>query len=469
MPAHPERNGEVWIIRDDIPHDGRAVPSWWDGSGWMQAKEKAETFPNETTAAARVAELPPAETKQVASKATMCIGWDDSHSLSALLSRAEELIARGRFEDATQVQSLIQSVRSGDPHRDELAQRLRDLCDLAEAASLAEGAFLHIMRSPPAARSALLRGMVGSRPPTYEEEWIEFKSALHGPAGKQAPMNDEQIKSVWSESLSGFANTGGGVLIWGIEASKCPSASDPTKKIDAASGLRLVPHPESLKSDLLRLHHVATDPPVVGVRIEHVTEPDGRGFVVCFVPESEHKPHRAEFCKNKPYYIRTGDDFVVMPPSVLRSMFFPRAIPRYAVRIRCRGRNLHNATIAKIDITVIIHNTGNATASEPFIVLRTRAWGNTAPSVHAHLGWSHLHVEDGIGLVSRASIHPGATAPTIGVEFPKMDTAPDGRIVIDCTIHSLNAPPKHFSTTFDLADVLAGKDLTNNAAEITRS
>jgi hypothetical protein len=375
MSANAERHGEAWIIRADVRTNDRTIESYWSGDDWIQAKEKAETFSTEAAAAKRAPELPEPELKYVSSNATMCAAWGDSHALSALLTRAEELIARGQFDDAALAQSLIQAIKSDDPHRAELAQRLGGLCDLAEAGSLAERAFLQITRPAPAERPAILRGMVGSTPPTYEEEWREFKSALHGPLGRQTPLGDEQIKSVWSEALSGFANTGGGVLIWGIEARETPSANDPSKKIDAASDVRLVPHPESLKSNLLRLHHGATDPPVLGVRIEHVTEPDGRGFVVCFIPESEHKPHRAEFCKNKPYYMRTGDDFVVMPPSVLRSMFFPRASPRYAVQVGCHGQ-LRNSAIQNIQLWVIIRNVGEATAREPFVVLNVQQLSN---------------------------------------------------------------------------------------------
>ena len=130
---------------------------------------------------------------------------------------AENLIAQGRLENPEDARGLILAIRSGDPHRAELGQRLRDISDSAESRSLAEGLFAQIMRRAPVDRAIFLRKMVRSNPPTSEEEWLDFKSGLHGPPAKLEPLGDDKIKEIWSTALAGFANTGGGVLIWGIE------------------------------------------------------------------------------------------------------------------------------------------------------------------------------------------------------------------------------------------------------------
>lgn len=133
----------------------------------------------------------------------------------------------------------------------------------------------------------LLRSMVNSTPPTVETEYLDFKSASQG--GK--PISDGDMKKTWSEALAGFATTSGGVLIWGIDGRKPPGGT-----VDQASGLNLVIDPDGFKSRLQQLQHQATDPPVPGVAIESYPDPSapGQGFVVCFVPESDYKPHRTE-------------------------------------------------------------------------------------------------------------------------------------------------------------------------------
>ena len=58
-----------------------------------------------------------------------------------------------------------------------------------------------------------LRALVNSSPLTFETEWREFKPYPH-----EDP--EESIKQIWSKNLSAFANTQGGVLIWGIGTKK---------------------------------------------------------------------------------------------------------------------------------------------------------------------------------------------------------------------------------------------------------
>ncbi len=65
------------------------------------------------------------------------------------------------------------------------------------------------------------------------------------------------------------------------------------------------------------------------MRVEYlsVPGPSVAGFVVCLIPESVHKPHRAEFA-DKHYYYRAGDDFLMAEPGLLRTLFSPQNRPQ---------------------------------------------------------------------------------------------------------------------------------------------
>ena len=156
-----------------------------------------------------------------------------------------------------------------------------------------------------------LRNLVNSNPPTFETEWLEFKPY---------PFmdTDRVIKEIWSKVLSAFANTQGGVLVWGIKAKK-------VQRVDAARGFQLVEGPHELRTRLMELHHQATDPPVLGIEILAYDDPSepGKGFVACLVPESRHSPHRAEYA-GKNYFMRFGDDTDIPAVSVLRRLFYPQ-------------------------------------------------------------------------------------------------------------------------------------------------
>src|SRR5438309_5007606 len=170
--------------------------------------------------------------------------------------------------------------------------------------SQAKNFFDQIFASPEPAR--FLRSLISSSPPTFETEWLDFKGA--------EKLSDPDLKKAWSEALSGFANTQGGVLIFGIDA-----RLDGETKIDAACGESLVADISACATRLQQLHGQATEPPVLGVEIRPVAadEKSPVGFVVCYIPESVYRPHRAEHARRN-YFIRAGDDFVVPSVSLLR-------------------------------------------------------------------------------------------------------------------------------------------------------
>lgn len=151
--------------------------------------------------------------------------------------------------------------------------------------------------------------------PFFETEWLDFK---------ENPHTEDKRKEIWSKALSGFANVTDGIIVWGISASKAGPGPD---KIDAAHSLSLIPNALGFASRLRELHRNATNPPVMGVNYQTYTnQRTGTGFVVCLIPQSRYKPHRAEWA-NKDYYIRVGDSFVVAEPGILRILFYPDLHP----------------------------------------------------------------------------------------------------------------------------------------------
>ncbi len=240
-----------------------------------------------------------------------------------------------------------------------------------------------------------LQGMVNSSPPTFEEEWLDFKGASPLPP-------DPKIKEIWSKALAGFANTEGGVLIWGIDARK-----DPTTGVDCASALSLVPDPNALKTRLMQLHHQSTDPPVLNVDIESYPDPSstsGAGFVVCLIPESPFKPHRTEHLTNKPYYIRAGDDFVIPSPALLRHLFFPHTYSHLWVEVGVSWKAAGNR--ADVSYEARIHNSGTATAQDVFVVLQTE----DRPTVAGEDWIKQGNPQGHIAFEGRRSLHPGTVS-----------------------------------------------------------
>ena len=105
-----------------------------------------------------------------------------------------------------------------------------------------------------------------------------------------------------AKATSGFANSAGGVLIWGIE----------DKNVKA----KPIKYAERFLRYLLELAPIATEPAVQGVNGHFIPASegdDGTGLALLFVPESDAGPHRV-ILEDKEiqghYYLRSGSSFL---------------------------------------------------------------------------------------------------------------------------------------------------------------
>jgi hypothetical protein len=221
-----------------------------------------------------------------------------------------------------------------------------------------------------------LRALVNSNPPTTETSYLDFKGACVPPRAGQPeqPLEEKEVKKLWSEAIGGFANTGGGVIIWGIDCRR--KTNEPNgQQVDCASDFSLVPNPFVFRDTLKRLQLQTTDPPVPGVEIEAYPDPDanGRGFVVCYIPESPFKPHRSEDSKVKSWHMRVGDSFIVIPPSILRSLFYPQRVSHLSIELKHKVINQplkpHGQGYFRANFEPICFSMGPATATGIHVVI----------------------------------------------------------------------------------------------------
>ena len=284
--------------------------------------------------------------------------------------------------------------------------------------------------------------LVGATPPVFENEWLEFKGA--------AQINEISIKKAWSEALAGFANTQGGILIWGVDARK-----DQQTGIDAAYGRSLVKNPSAFKSRLIELHRQATEPPVLGVEIEAYSSSgsQGEGFVICFIPESSFRPHRAEYSQRQ-YIIRAGDNFVTAPVSLLRNLFFPqsRCLLVPTLRARCKVNN----GITECHINGVLTNIGSATAFDTFVI------------THSNPNGASYTVEDWetgplIPHNSRAKrpIHPG-----VSTHFFSTGYLPNIQPAFTIQIFAQDAEPTEWVIHFTADEMKAGAEKTGDRTSL---
>jgi hypothetical protein len=106
------------------------------------------------------------------------------------------------------------------------------------------------------------------------------------------------LRKVLGKALSGFANSDGGVLVFGVREQNGAWGADPIADLAAF---------ESQVNELLAR---AVSYPVPGVQTKRVPASETSGYLAVLVPQSDLAPHQAVDTKH--YHRRHGDSFPPM-------------------------------------------------------------------------------------------------------------------------------------------------------------
>lgn len=145
-----------------------------------------------------------------------------------------------------------------------------------------------------------------------EELFLDFKQAVS--SGKNFTTLHRDDRKNLAKAISGFGNSEGGVIIWGVECSRDMEAGDVAQaKVKVQNVHRFLSWIENAISG-------CTIPSHNKVR-NHVISCDqnGDGFLATYIPKSEIAPLMTT-C-NSAIYIRSGSNNVPAPYAVIAGMF----------------------------------------------------------------------------------------------------------------------------------------------------
>lgn len=197
---------------------------------------------------------------------------------------------------------------------------------------------------------------------TKQEEhlFLDFKEKKET---SRVGLSDDDRKN-FAKALSGYSNSAGGVIVWGISTKRVgnePDAADDIKPISSLK--RFLTDLNSLISDAL----VPINPGVQNILILKPDEED-TGFIVTYVPESQLPPHRA-MCKENKYYVRAGDSFVIMEHYMLADAFGRRQKPNLELYCNFQSGGTTGNNGLFLELVIGIKNTGRYLAKFPSIFI----------------------------------------------------------------------------------------------------
>jgi len=189
-----------------------------------------------------------------------------------------------------------------------------------------------------------------------EELFLDFKRSADGGSGKKLHATDREKLA---KAISGFGNSEGGVIVWGIDASKDKDFADVARaKVPIQNVKRFVSWLEGAVSG-------CTVPPHIGVQNKYIiTNDKDSGFAITYIPKSIHAPHQV--VGKLQYYIRAGSSFVPTPHAVLAGMFGRRPQPNIYHLFTGDPPELISEKI-KVQLDFLITNRGPGIASDLFM------------------------------------------------------------------------------------------------------
>lgn len=153
-----------------------------------------------------------------------------------------------------------------------------------------------------------------------EEAFLDFKRSQNN--GQSTHLDGDDTKNL-TRALAGFANSDGGVVIWGVKTGGGSSSGG----ADTASGKAPLRDCRAFAAAIDNAVSGRTNPPVPGVRSIPLPESDGcTGFVATLIPASSIGPHQT--VDTKVYLARYGSSFQPVPHTVLAGMFGRRPQPK---------------------------------------------------------------------------------------------------------------------------------------------
>lgn len=294
-----------------------------------------------------------------------------------------------------------------------------------------------------------LEQLIADREP--ESLFLDFKrSPQDGVSKTLAPEDNKNL----SKAISGFANSSGGIVVWGVDCRRDPSTGNEIAEkhplIDAGG----------FNTKLQAAVSRTTIPAHPGVQVLFFDEPtqSPAGYVVVYVPQSLIGPIRSVVSNH--YHVRTGSDFSFLPHDVLAGMFGRVPQPNIDLNFVSHPARLESSGNLTIAFGLVAVNLGAVIGERPYLSAfvgdfpQTLLHVQSADEKNIHVRRSSLPT---FSVVSSDGflLTPGATEYICDV-IVNVPMGEPRAFKFECTIGVVGAAPKRFQLVASLEAVKAG-------------
>lgn len=259
---------------------------------------------------------------------------------------------------------------------------------------------------------------------------LDFKTVSN------ANLKGEDDKRNFAKALSGFANSSGGLIVWGVDARKNSQGVDCAVEAKPISSLRL------FISRLNELTGSFVNPLVDGVVHRGVEIESDTGFAITLVPASNSGPHMAKAGEDR-YYKRNGASFYRLEHFDLEDMFGRRPRPNLVPVVKTEFS--YSATTGGWTVAFDILNEGRGTAKHVCIEFPWQGGMKEAPSLWAHVQGAYdptsRHHSLMFELPAPRVIHPGMTIGFQELHLAYQPFQPGDTTALECKIYCEGCAP----------------------------
>lgn len=282
-----------------------------------------------------------------------------------------------------------------------------------------------------------------------ESLFLDFKRSADDGTGPRLLSDDSKNLS---KSVSGFGNSSGGVVIWGVDCRRDASGNEVPSKVPLtdAHGYRT-----KLESALSR----ATIPPPAGVHMLVLQDDPSQpaGYVVMRVPQSHQGPLRSVDTKH--YHMRAGSAFEIVPHDVLAGMFGRPPRPDVFAMFISSAVRADRHEYLDLRLRIVAANGGAVIAERPYLAIELLDFPlkgfeltvtNPSDYIKRRGPLPSASVVGNVGVV----LAPRATEElcTFTIKIPS-SYANDIRL--ECTIGAQGAAPRQFALVATPASIAA--------------